>query len=574
MINNLLPMIFSVIAGVCLYTGFHHFFITIKSKRDRINLTFSIVCFLASVYIMFDLHTYKAETISFYVAMVKGQDTLHGLFQMAMLWFVAFYTGIIPGRFIFFLNVLWLGSIGINIIEPYGIAYSYIEEVGSITLFWGERIREIAGEPNSFLVYIYILIVLNYITYFYCAITTYRRGNRYQGRTIILALLVFIGFIVHDLTIVPLATNWFSLSEFGFMAFVILMSLNLSNTVIEAGRVKMALVESERKFRAVFNQSFQIIGVLDSNGHVLEINQTAIDFIGITQEDVKDRLLWETIPWSKYPEERKKIQDAVEKTEGGAFSRLETKISDLDGNEFIIDFTINPVKDDNGKVVLLIPEGRDITDQKYHEAWMKNSITEKEILLKELHHRVKNNMQIISSLLSLQSEGSESSELHEFVKDSYNRIKAMALVHEKIYQSDNFSEISILVYITDLINHYLSVYDIGNNITITSDIENIHLDINRAITCGLIINELVTNSIKHAFADDKTGAISISFKRKDDGSINLAVSDNGEGFPADLEIDNPKTLGIQLVNTLVKQLRGEIELVSGKGAFVKISFPA
>ena len=233
---------------------------------------------------------------------------------------------------------------------------------------------------------------------------------------------------------------------------------------------------------------------------------------------------------------------------------------------------------------LLALEGfiTDITDSKEAEEKLKNSLKEKNILLQEIHHRVKNNMQIISSLLNLQSTYIDEKSALNVLKESQSRIRAMGMVHEKLYQSDNLAEINFADYIKSLINElYSSNYINSKLIKLKIDAEDIFLDINAAITCGLIINELITNIIKHAFPDlvdnpewlskNNQGNIYIKFCKNKD-KYTLVVSDDGIGLPLDINFKNTKTLGLQLVNALVDQLDGTIKVNRVNGTEFIIKF--
>ncbi len=214
----------------------------------------------------------------------------------------------------------------------------------------------------------------------------------------------------------------------------------------------------------------------------------------------------------------------------------------------------------------------DITQLKKTEQQLMASLKEKEVLLKELHHRVKNNMQIISSMLKLQLDYITDPVALEFSRSSHNRVKTMALVHEKLYKSNNLARIDFAEYIRSLTVYLLGYYRINTNrISIKSDIQDILMDINTAIPCGLIINELFSNAIKHAFPDKRKGNIFISFRSEDEKNI-LIVQDNGIGFPSDIDIENPRSLGLQLLNALVQQLHGQIEMHVNEFTQFQVSF--
>jgi two-component sensor histidine kinase len=216
---------------------------------------------------------------------------------------------------------------------------------------------------------------------------------------------------------------------------------------------------------------------------------------------------------------------------------------------------------------------RDVTDRKQAEERIKSSLHEKDVLLREIHHRVKNNMQIISSLLRLQSRLIGDDKLKEMFKESQNRIRSMALIHEKLYQTEDFARINFAEYIRSLTVHLFHTYKVNPNVVrMNTDVERVFLDINKAIPCGLIINELVSNSLKHAFPDNKKGEICIRLSSNKQKKTKLTVSDNGVGLPKSVNFSEPETLGLQLVSDLVNQIEGTIRLVRTKGTSFHISF--
>lgn len=218
---------------------------------------------------------------------------------------------------------------------------------------------------------------------------------------------------------------------------------------------------------------------------------------------------------------------------------------------------------------------------------LKKSLEEKEILLKEIHHRVKNNLQIISSLLNLQSRYITDENMLNIYKESQNRVKSMAIIHEKLYQSKDLARIDFGDYVTSLILDLFNSYGVDKNlIHLDVNIKDILLDINTAIPCGLIVNELVTNSIKHGFMATKQNIsvenpFTTSERIKEKISINVAkkdefyamtIYDNGIGFPEDLDFQNTDSLGMQLVINLTNQLKGTVELKRENGTLFKVNF--
>jgi two-component sensor histidine kinase len=215
---------------------------------------------------------------------------------------------------------------------------------------------------------------------------------------------------------------------------------------------------------------------------------------------------------------------------------------------------------------------RDITERKRAEGQLKASLREKEVLLQEIHHRVKNNLQVISSLLSLQSGYVEDPKAHDIFRDSQNRIRSMALIHEKLYRSQDLSRIDSIEYIHHLVTYLFRVHSADiRAIALSIQTGDVSLGMDAAVPFGLILNELVSNALKHAFPGDRTGKISVDLHTDGDQYV-LLVKDDGVGFPQDLDFRNTTSLGLQLVNSLVKQLDGTIEMYSNGGTKFTVTF--
>ncbi|GMU94865.1 MULTISPECIES: sensor histidine kinase [Ignavibacterium] len=198
---------------------------------------------------------------------------------------------------------------------------------------------------------------------------------------------------------------------------------------------------------------------------------------------------------------------------------------------------------------------------------------EEHLLLKEIHHRVKNNLNIIIGLLELQIQNVEDNAVKEMFRQSINRIRSMAIIHEYLYRKDSKSSIDLPVYIESLTDTLISVYaDYRRELIINYSMDKVITDFEVAIPVGLIVNELVTNSIKHAFIDRQKGIIDIYLEKKDKQII-LTIKDNGIGIPVNLDIENSKTLGLQLVRLLVDQLSGNYKIFREEGTKVQIEIP-
>lgn len=240
------------------------------------------------------------------------------------------------------------------------------------------------------------------------------------------------------------------------------------------------------------------------------------------------------------------------------------------------DYTVRASKKSRDELGLLVDSFNDMLEQIHqHEEVLKASLREKEVLLKEIHHRVKNNLQVISSLLNLQSGVITEPAVLAMFTESQNRIKSMALIHEKLYQSKDLAKIDFSEYVRNLTNHlYRSYVANANLIKLNINIDNIQLNVDTAIPCGLMLNELVSNALKYAFAPGQKGEIAITLSRRNGGLLELIVKDNGVGLPKDFDIKSSKSLGLKLVNILTKQLKGNLDYQVENGTEFKLTFQA
>ena len=265
-------------------------------------------------------------------------------------------------------------------------------------------------------------------------------------------------------------------------------------------------------------------------------------------------------------------QGLVKLTKEENYYQFETTINNLKGEPKHCIVRLATIPGHEDKFDLVIMSLLDITLRLKAEEQLKESLAEKEIMLKEIHHRVKNNLQIISSLLNMQIRYLKNESAREYLQESHNRVKSMALIHENLYQSKNLREIDFSNYIDLLINHLFSSYnDLNQSITYQLDISNIFLNINIAIPLGLIINELVTNSLKYAFTGLNEGLVLISMKKHGDKYL-LVISDNGIGIDKDLDPESIASLGLQLVRALTKQIHAQLELIRNKGTTFRLTF--
>ncbi len=239
--------------------------------------------------------------------------------------------------------------------------------------------------------------------------------------------------------------------------------------------------------------------------------------------------------------------------------------------EVWLEVFVNPIFDTRGKVAEISLVAHDVSEKRKYNMEIVESLKEKEVLLKEIHHRVKNNLQVISSILNLQSSFVKDEKTLGILQESRNRIRSMAIIHENLYRTEDFSSINFADYLQNLTANLVATYRIHDQVVLQSDLDSIDLILDQAIPCGLLVNELITNSLKYAWKPGEKGTITMELKEKE-GYVHLFIGDDGVGLPAKFEEINSDTLGLQLVVTLVEQLDGELTVESDNGTKYLIKF--
>jgi len=330
--------------------------------------------------------------------------------------------------------------------------------------------------------------------------------------------------------------------------------------------------EELAKLASIAKYSSELVNLASMDGKMIFLNEAGGKMLGIEPDEVEQINIMEVIPdHFKEMVQTELLPILMQgKTWEGELQYRNIKTGKLT-NVYARTF---PIMDPNtGEPQFLSNVSEDITARKQAEKKIKASLKEKEVLLKEIHHRVKNNMQIIVSLLRLQSYTAKDKKLEDMFKVAQNRIRSMALIHEKLYQSKDFASIDFAHYIQSLTTHLMQTYQIDpKQITLKTDVKDVHLDINQGVPVGLLLNELVSNALKHAFPKGKKGEIIVKFHADKKGKKTLIVKDNGIGHPDKVDISKPETLGMQLIKDLTRQIGGKLALVNKDGTTIKITF--
>lgn len=312
---------------------------------------------------------------------------------------------------------------------------------------------------------------------------------------------------------------------------------------------------------------------VDGEQRIVLFNQGAERMFGYTAKEVVGQFLDVLLPKPLVLAHRDQIRAFAKSP---AVARRMSERSRIqgrrkDGTVFPAEASISKVEANGSPTFTAIV--RDVTERAATEENMLSALQEKEVLLKEIHHRVKNNLQVVASLLGLQARGAADEHMRRMLGESQNRVYTMALLHESLYHSPDLSQIDFRDYIHQLVSHLFQSYGVETGrVQLETKLDRLYLDLDTAVGCGLIINELVSNSLKYAFPADASGTIRIELHDGEDRLARLVVADNGIGL-GKIDLATARTLGLRLVRTLVEQLGGTIELQSNGGSEARISFP-
>ena len=336
--------------------------------------------------------------------------------------------------------------------------------------------------------------------------------------------------------------------------------------ITDRKKAEEALRESEEKHRLVLDNANVAIHYYDIDGTVRLFNRQSVENMGGGEpKDFVGESLFEILP--DFAEENRRRFHEIAKT-GEGIERED--VSELPSGQRWFWSSLQPVKNLEGKVTGIQVISTDITERKQMEEQLKKSLKEKEILIKEIFHRVKNNLAVVSGLLNIQAANIKDKKAKAAFQATRDRIFSLSAVHSQLYHSENYSYVDYKEYIKKLVSNIYYSFQMSGHVKLHLDLADITLPIDKAIPCGLLVNEIVTNALKHAFPEKRKGNLRITTHSLEDKNIEIIVKDDGIGIPESFNIEKTETLGLKLIDLMTKQIEGTLEIESKKGTEFKI----
>jgi PAS domain S-box-containing protein len=376
--------------------------------------------------------------------------------------------------------------------------------------------------------------------------------------------------VILDVTIFPIK------DASGKVSNAIIQNINIT----ERKQAERALNEERNFINAILDNAAILVNVLDREGHFVLVNKYFEQVTGYSASELEDRYIWDTT----LPEDEAQVLKTYfnELWEGDFPKVINNRVLTRTGEQVPFEWINTLIADDQGKPRYSLGIGLGLTERQKMEVQLRASLAEKEVLLREVHHRVKNNLEVINSLAEMQLRKINDPQAIVSLRQLQERIRTIALVHENLYRSENLAEIRALPYLEKLTDNLFQAFG-WPKLSLQTHTEDMIISLDQAVPFGLIVTELVTNGLKHAFPaeiikqttrpDGGENRILVSMRLEGDQNI-LEVSDNGVGLPKDLDWRNAHSLGLRLVNRLTDQLHGSIEAFTDKGTTFRVTFPS
>jgi two-component sensor histidine kinase len=565
-------------ASVCFTIAINELLTWFRRSKQNSDIAFVLICLGGTFFCLFCAGEYNVDFPVQSIPWLKAQVVSISFTGFALFWFVAEETKLIKKKYIIayliwnalivISQVLDLGDLAwvasrplvLRVPLPFGLSFVYQEVERGIVLI----LADLVG-----------FILLLYLAWI---VAKFRRmGNNRESLVLSFILSVVIGAEVNDFFIGIGVYTFVFLMEYAWLAIIVIVGLRRSNEIQDAMRTKKALLksdqdltESQAMLTAIIDSTSDMIWSVDSATYrLLAFNQGLRDYllkkygvgiaVGMRTEDLYSAE-GEVAFW----------RDAYERTKAEGSYAVEHCAS---ADSSVFHLNINRLERE-GKLFGLSIFAKDITERKKAEDQIQRSLAEKETLLRELYHRTKNNMNVIISMLRLQSREIGDARLKKAFSETEARIISMSLVHEKLYEAQDLSHINLKEYFEDLTRQILANYSLDDKPpSLSLDMEDVYVLIDTAVSCGLIVNELISNALKYAFPSGRAGEITIRLRQEDDGRISLIVSDNGIGLPPGFDTKRDGHLGLRLIESLARgKIRAEVTYSGDHGVRCSLRF--
>jgi two-component sensor histidine kinase len=532
-------------ATVTFTVGAYNLYLFARRRpRHAEDFSFGLACLTMGVYDLMAAGAYDAKSVTEGFPWQRSQVATLSLIGAAYCWFVTDYTAARSKAVRNFCLVFFcLSALAVQFLSVPFFWRPDQPAVKHASLPFGLRLAYHEVTPGPFTEFLGLMGFLIFLYVYALALRPFPDQGRRRLPLLVTTSIFCLGLVNDALVHMRILHSPYVI-EYAYMGIVLLMAHTLSDAVVESADLKEAIEASELKYRRLVDES--LTGIFIASGGVVTFcNRRFAALFGYGDpSEVCGRPLSQLMP----------LPGKGVRRDGTAVV-LETYASDL---------PVGGMPTVQGMVL-------DVTERVAAAEQIRQDLREKEVLLREIHHRVKNNLQIITSLLNLESGRIGDETVHRVFEECNRRIRTMSLIHEKLYHSENFEAIDFKEYTEIVVGELIASYGIGKLIRIELDIASERLSLETAIPCGLLLNELVTNAFKHAFPDGRKGTLRVSFAA-DGAGRRLAVEDDGVGLPAGADPAAVETLGLKLVDVLARQLGGRVEFRSGKGTRVSVIF--
>ena len=567
-----------VMASICFTIAINEFLTWFRRSNKNSDIAFTLICLGGTFFCLFCAGEYDIDFPVQSIPWLKAQVISISFTAFAFFWFFAEETRLIDRRYVI-AYLIWTILVSL----------SQVLDLGDLTWISSRPFILRVGLPFG-LSFVYkevyrgiVLVVADFVgfgllVYLVRIVAKFRRlGNHRESLFLFFVLGVVIAAEANDFFVGIRFYSFIYLMEYAWLTTILIVGLRRSNEIMDAIRTRQALqksdqelTESQTMLTAIIDSTSDMVWSVDSASFgLLAFNQGLRDYfsrmhgtdiaVGMRPEDIYPSEA-ETSYWRKVYERAKT---------DGAYSLEHCAFADTS----IFHLNIN-LLERNGELFGLSIFAKDITERKKAEDQVRKSLSEKETLLRELYHRTKNNMNVIISMLKLQAREVGDARLKKAFEETEDRIISMSLVHEKLYEAQDLSHINLREYFEDLTRQILANYNLSNKLpSLSLNMEDVYVLIDTAITCGLIVNELISNTLKYAFPEGQAGEIKVQLRRESNDDINLTVSDNGVGLPSGFDAKRDGHLGLRLIESLARgKLRTRVIFDTDHGLSCRLRF--